>query len=429
MIFYCKVNSPKDISFNKLLLVFAIPVLTIFLVTTNEYHGLYYKDTITLELNGFLLSKRIPGPLYYLNIAFSYGVSIWGLYVFMKVWVKDNYSIDNPYFFFLLTNIISLIISVFYITGRIPLGIDFLPFTFFISALAYAIAVFHYNILDSKYYFDQKIYSEMKEGLIVVDDKYNLLDYNKSASLVFKWLKENNIGKPISNYKEGNHIVNNNKYQFNMNIIRDNKEMYYEFRVTDLKNKKHHIGKLYIFLDITEKEDMITELNFRAHYDYLTQIYNRRKIINEFNNLLELTINRNKNISVLMLDIDYFKKVNDTYGHIAGDKVLSTVARQCKDKIRKNDLIGRYGGEEFLIILPDTNEENAAIVAEKIRFSIQNLDIFYNGNKIKVTISIGVYSINSNNIGRMAIEDLINLSDIAMYQAKKQGRNRVCVYK
>ena len=429
MTFYCKVNFPKDINFNKLLLIFTIPLFILFLVTTNEYHGLYYQDTITFELNGYLLSKRIPGPFYYLNIIFSYGVSCWGLYVFIKVWIKNNYSIDNPYFLFLITNIISIAVSVFYIAGKIPLGIDFLPFTFFISALAYAAAIFHYNILDAKYFFDQKVYSEMKEGLIVIDEKHNLLDYNKSASLVFDWLKENNVGRPIYKFQEGKDIVSNNEDQFNINLIKDNKEKYYEFRVTDLTNKKHPLGKLYIFLDITDKENMISELDFRANYDFLTQIYNRRKIINEFNNLIELTINRNENISILMLDIDHFKKVNDTYGHIAGDKVLSAVARQCKDIIGKSDLIGRYGGEEFLVILPDTNEENATIVAEKIRLAIKDLDIFFNEEKIKVTISIGVYSVNSNDIGHMTIEDLINLPDMAMYQAKKEGRDKVCVCK
>lgn len=170
---------------------------------------------------------------------------------------------------------------------------------------------------------------------------------------------------------------------------------------------------------------MVQELNNMANYDALTQIYNRRRLMEEAKKELTKAKTESSNISFLMIDIDYFKKVNDKYGHLAGDKVIKMVVEFCKAKLRIEDIIGRYGGEEFIIILPNTDKENAMNIAEDIRQYIQNFKIYFKQEKINVTVSIGVACaiIKDDSID---IEKLINEADKGLYYAKNHGRNQMC---
>jgi len=123
----------------------------------------------------------------------------------------------------------------------------------------------------------------------------------------------------------------------------------------------------------------------------------------------------------MMLDIDHFKKINDTYGHLAGDFVLKEIAKIVKNLIRKSDICGRFGGEEFVILLPNTKLSGAMKLAERIRETIQNHTFDFNGKKINVTVSIGITSVGVND----SYESLISRADEALYEAKEKGRNRI----
>lgn len=164
-------------------------------------------------------------------------------------------------------------------------------------------------------------------------------------------------------------------------------------------------------------------------FDYLTGVYNRQA----FYSLLEkeyARVSRTSGVSsIVMVDLDYFKKVNDQYGHQAGDKVLTYFASYLKDSLRPYDSIGRFGGEEFLLCLPDADVDDAKAIMERIReeLSTHTVDIIGPNNQplsISVTASFGVSSISKGHPASEAIET----ADMAMYEAKSAGRNRVRVY-
>lgn len=161
-----------------------------------------------------------------------------------------------------------------------------------------------------------------------------------------------------------------------------------------------------------------------AIIDELTGVFNRRGIME----LLRREVARSERfklpLSVAMVDIDDFKKVNDTFGHITGDKVLKAVATIMKSVIRKIDMIGRYGGEEFLVIFPNTPKNNARIAAEKLRKEVESHKFKYKDREFKVTISIGVAEYEDGD----STESLIAKADEALYRAKSAGKNRVEVY-
>lgn len=170
-------------------------------------------------------------------------------------------------------------------------------------------------------------------------------------------------------------------------------------------------------VDISAKK----ELEKMASIDKLTGIYNRR-MVDEFMNIeIQSSKRHHHKLSIIMLDIDHFKLVNDTYGHQTGDKVLSQTTKIISENIRKLDIFGRYGGEEFIIICPDTSIENAFKLAEKLRIAIENFTFSEVGHK---TISLGISDFKDNDDAN----SLIKKADDALYIAKDSGRNKSVIY-
>ncbi|MGW8192728.1 MAG: GGDEF domain-containing protein [Desulforhopalus sp.] len=177
---------------------------------------------------------------------------------------------------------------------------------------------------------------------------------------------------------------------------------------------------------LKERQGMEEELKIFANTDPLTQVYNRRRFLEYLEDEISRFIRYNRPASLLMFDIDHFKNVNDTHGHQAGDMVLREVARTCKDILRDTDIIGRYGGEEFVVFLLETDKHHALQVAEKLRQTVEKLVIHQNGEAISVTISIGIALFEiTNDLNR---DVLINRADKALYEAKDSGRNRIVCY-
>ncbi|WP_108651001.1 GGDEF domain-containing protein [Dongshaea marina] len=160
-----------------------------------------------------------------------------------------------------------------------------------------------------------------------------------------------------------------------------------------------------------------------ASNDELTRIYNRRY----FTNFLEWEIKKYQRYQhpscVILFDLDHFKRVNDSFGHQAGDEVLIAVCQNCKKLLRQSDILARYGGEEFMIYLPETDIEQALQAAEKLRHSVEEMQITYQGQAIGVTISVGVASLTD--LKPLTVDTLISAADTALYAAKNSGRNRV----
>lgn len=173
-----------------------------------------------------------------------------------------------------------------------------------------------------------------------------------------------------------------------------------------------------------EMRTAIDNLNHVALKDSLTGLFNRRYIGERLPvDMIQSSLN-GRDLSILFADIDHFKKVNDTYGHQAGDQVLISFATRLGSCIRtKDDWIARYGGEEIVVCLPDTNLEQAGKIAERMRKELENNFTSYGGKEIKVTASFGVASTGVDKIADP--EELISLADSKLYEAKESGRNRV----
>ena len=188
------------------------------------------------------------------------------------------------------------------------------------------------------------------------------------------------------------------------------------------------IGRVKAQLKIKSLQDELREANKRLEVlstvDELTQIYNRRHFIALFDKEFKRAQRYQLPLCCLMGDIDHFKRINDQYGHIAGDQVLASIAQILKKNLREVDILGRYGGEEIIVLLPETDTKQGGETAERIRQSVEAVSLRVSPEEeVKVTLSLGMASFPDPEI--KSIDDFIHRADRALYRAKDKGRNRV----
>lgn len=204
--------------------------------------------------------------------------------------------------------------------------------------------------------------------------------------------------------------------------------------VWSLVNHSHEVARNLLTVIAgrmrNDNHALITSLNkkkqfeYQANVDALTGIHNRRWMAEVFPRALHRCMLDRQPVSIMVLDIDYFKQVNDSYGHLVGDLALKCIANCMATNLRPHDLLVRYGGEEFAILLPDTDIGNAKLLADRLRCMIAETEIQNDGGNFNVTLSIGIATAGAG----QSLEALINEADRALYLAKERGRNRVEVY-
>lgn len=183
---------------------------------------------------------------------------------------------------------------------------------------------------------------------------------------------------------------------------------------------------LWLMSDITKLKQLEEELKHQVNHDFLTGLHSRAYFMCQATIELNRALRYGNPMSLLMLDIDFFKRINDTHGHQAGDLVLKSLADLCRHTLRDCDICGRLGGEEFAVLLPETDKAKATEVAERLRLAIQQARVSLptGGPPLQLSCSIGVTALSSN---EDTMDILISQADGALYQAKNTGRNRVCV--
>ncbi len=166
-----------------------------------------------------------------------------------------------------------------------------------------------------------------------------------------------------------------------------------------------------------------SSLSVLASTDYLTGIMNRRMFNQISGHYFQTAQKDHLSLTLLLLDLDHFKKINDTYGHQTGDQLLICFVQTVKNLLRKSDIFARIGGEEFAILLSQIDKKDAYLLAEKIRQAVENIIVHYEGNNVYLRTSIGIAQ---NNATDSSFDDIFSRSDMALYKAKKEGRNRTC---
>jgi diguanylate cyclase (GGDEF)-like protein len=236
-------------------------------------------------------------------------------------------------------------------------------------------------------------------------------------------VKDSN-GEVIYNNKPYDSFVDAVKNSYNGEIKIENKNTWYSIvtKNFNIEGKKYTISIIKDITSFKEKERLLLQQGISNE---LTGLYNRQGIICNLNQLTKNFKESQKPFTVIMGDIDFFKKINDEYGHLAGDEILSTIGFMLKTSLRKDDFVGRYGGEEFIIVLSNQDISQILPRIEDIRSEIENHTFLYKDTPIKLTMTFGIQTYD----GTKCMMDVIEEADKALYYGKENGRNQIVFYK
>ncbi|MBN2616726.1 MAG: diguanylate cyclase [Spirochaetales bacterium] len=412
----------KPLKSSLIILLSIIPLTSTILVFTLEHHNLFYINPQIIDGDYFPVLIFKKGSIYILRFIYQQVLVIISItYALYKMRHTYNYE-KKHYIFLILAQLIPGLIAFLYIVGLNPNGIDINPFSSFIVGTIFAIAILKYGFFELIPIGRNIVLDSINDAFIIIDNTYTVIDFNNAASKLEFYKPE--LNNKINNSDNFSVLLKDaiddglDSFNYSFKNI-SNCSLHYKISICDLSiSQKNQIGKVVIITDITDVMALLEKLKLQASVDYLTGVSNRRELISNSIREIEISKRTKLPLTFIMVDIDNFKMINDEYGHITGDQVLINVSKALSQELRNIDLIGRYGGEEFLIICPNTNKVDGINTAERLRQKLLQL-------KPRVTCSFGVYT-HSDFISDIKIDTLIDFADKALYNAKNLGKNRVC---
>jgi diguanylate cyclase (GGDEF)-like protein len=424
-------------------LLFVIPAITFAGYYTN-FHQLFYTAPPTMTHRGhFWVMEVHRGPLSTLDNAYLLVCFLAGSWVYLSAFRHASALYRRQALILVMSSFVPFVGYFVYLGGLSPWGLDITPLTLGVTCGLLHYGIFRSGVFDLAPLARTLIFNSMRDAVLILDPRDRLLDFNPVAIQVLPILSREAVGAEIQTLLGGNadllraitsgenpaELKLANRHVGNQaGIASQGVVATYEVRTWPLYSDsmafgRGRQGRAVIFADVTAQVQLREELRHQSETDALTGIANRRR----FHQALEIECIRftrgHAPLSVLMIDLDFFKEVNDQYGHPVGDAVLRAISQRLSNCLRKTDLLARYGGEEFAVLLPETRGEGASIIAERIRTAMNLEPMEIEGLKIPVSVSVGVASHTSDKEVDPAI--LLKKADLALYRAKAAGRNRV----
>ena len=294
----------------------------------------------------------------------------------------------------------------------------------------------------------KQVLDVLNQGIVILDSQYTVLDWNSWMEINSGLKRDDVVGTSLFNHypdlstpsftrsfksvlRFGNYVYFSQKlhrYLFPFKLS-GMYSQYFEYMqqsctLTPLRDEKGQVENIVVSVqNVTESVYLEQNLKLMTQQDSLTGIYNRRFLDRRLEEEFKRFRRSGRRFSLLMIDIDNFKMVNDNYGHQFGDQVLKVIARCCSDEVRGSDIVARFGGEEFAVALMDSSAGGAVSFAERLRKSIESCKVTTDtGTSVNVTVSIGVDEVSEK---RNSWQEILGCADAALYDSKKRGKNRV----
>lgn len=386
---------------------------------------LFYED-LSFSTEGLVPHLVVsPGPLYYPCILYASLFSILAFINLMISFVNDKRH--EGAVIFVIAILLPLFSQAYTMVFGLVEGWNPQRTTLTISLVLLALYLARYKQAEWQSVGRELVVQDMEDAFILINNKGVVIDKNLAAERYFPVLKEKRRKHRISELgafafdeflEYGTH---------HMDVEQEGTTKNLKITVEPLAAKGEKTGTLIIISDNTATSEMMQELTRMARIDELTGLKNRATFFQDATLSFGLALRQEENQGcALMMDIDYFKNINDTYGHAVGDEVLRFIGALINRRFRHTDICGRYGGEELSVWMPATTLESAVQVAEEIRSLVEAKIFEHEGAQFNVTISIGIACMRES--GSDDFEDLVKKADFALYEAKHSGRNKVCVF-
>lgn len=408
-------------------LIYLEPIIILILLFTDPYHGLFFAGKRT-ENSAFILDA---GPVFWFNVVFSYSLVLLATIVLVRAFLRSSGMYRWQISLILGGLGVTWLNSIIFIFGINPLpGADNTPFSFTITAIAFAYSLLRHHLLEIVPVARDVLVEKMTDGVLVIDDLNRVVDINLAAKKLLN-ITGDVLGFPIEQIFF--HMGSKEREAFRALRSTFDIELagelvtHMEVKVSPIMDRREKLlGRLIILHDITKLKGIQNELRLLASRDSLTGAVNRRHFMELAKRELTRAKRYKRNLALVLMDLDSFKKVNDTYGHQAGDQVLLALKKVCTQGTRTVDVFARLGGEEFVLMLPETGKESAAVLAERLREALENTIIKFGAHKFQVTISMGVteYGVQKED----TLDAMLSRADKALYLAKANGRNQVSIW-
>jgi diguanylate cyclase (GGDEF)-like protein/PAS domain S-box-containing protein len=429
-------------------LFFIIPLITLVLVWSDNWFGLYYSSIRPVAPDGGpLIIER--GVWYPYATIHAYLLNLAGMFILIRRAIEFRNIYRRQAYALIGAVLIPIFTNIFY-QAAASLGlpstmrVDLTPISFTLSATLIAFGIFSLHIFDLIPIARHTVMEHIPEMVFVVNAEHKVIDVNNVG---LKWLKksaEQVIGQnPMEVFKDWSELVNRfakaHDAQQVFQMPGDSPRTL-EMVVTPLYDSFNNLqGRVIVAHDISdhirledalrfqlaENEALRLKLQEQAIRDPLTNVYNRRFLAESLDREIPRAKREERPVSIVILDVDHFKDFNDTYGHKCGDEVLQFLANLLVSNTRREDIICRYGGEEFIILMANTSLETAYERAEALRQMTEQSRVEYEGMDLGITFSAGVASFP---IHGQDGESVLQAADKALYRSKNDGRNRVTTF-
>ncbi len=442
-------NNWKILKIPYIVVIGAISVITLVLAWTNEHHGLIW--------SGF-----VPGDRRLNILIYEHGLWFWFFWIFQLVLyliiliilLKDLRYQKSPYKeqtgTIIIATLMPAVAGILYSLKVSPIpGLDWMPVFTFFTGFIFTWSMYQYRLLDLVPVARDILVDQMLDGMVVLDNQNRIIDINPSARKMIRNGDRVKIGDSLSIIMPELYTALTQGDGLSTTQILSFRETTTNKRFVDVRFTLIQGGRtdsmcgLLILRDITKRKNIEDSLNqanrelekrleeiqkLQAQLreesirDPLTNLYNRRYLEDSLQREFAHANREKYPISIIMADIDHFKRVNDTHGHTTGEEVLQQLSSMLVSSFRMEDIVCRFGGEEFIVVMPGTGVDTAFQRTENFRKLVENKDMLISGNTIKITISAGVavYPTDGD-----TVDDVIKEADKSLYQAKSSGRNRV----
>ena len=410
-------------------LLIVIPLITVAAEWTNSLHSLYDRSACMEYRAPFWVVSVDRGPLAWLFLVYMYSALLYGTWIYISKFRRSSRLFRMQSLLFASSALPPLAGYLIYLTGWSPWGLDIAPVMICFSSIMGYFAVFRYEIFDLVPMARSLVFNSMRDAVFVADLRYRMVDLNPAARELSSYLGQIDLGDEIlpafSGIYPPQEIFNDSSsLQIQMMDLRIGAELQnFEVRILPLGAEKHQSGWAVILANVTAQVRLVHELRHHAETDELTGIANRRSFIITIERECARSKRHKTPFSVLVLDVDGFKGINDRFGHATGDHVLTACVSRILSSLRQIDILSRFGGDEFAVLLPEAGSDGAFEVAERIRASIADTPIEIEDKIIQASVSIGLATLSLDQSADW--EHLLEQADQALYRAKAEGKNRV----